>query len=195
MTPKNKTKILSLINAYQLSEAFTALDKLNLQNPDYAKLKREFIAGIKTVDFVEQLIVLVNNIEIEGQNNTILKPNQTTTFENMKKMISNRLTITATAFILLLSLYWYLKTEDINKIEPLIGIIGSSLTLILGIFFSYEEKQIAKRKNVVEGTTLKGKNIHIGDTGGIDNQNYDEKNIVAGSNLEANGDIRIGDIK
>ena len=160
MTHANKTKILSLINDYQLSEAFTALEKLNLQNTDYAKLKREFITGIKTVDFVEQLIVLVNNIEIEGQNNTILKPNQTTTFENMKKMISNRLTITATAFILLLSLYWYLKTEDINKIEPLIGIIGSSLTLILGIFFSYEEKQIAKRKNVVEGTTLKGKNIH-----------------------------------
>ena len=195
MTPANKTKILSLINAYQLSEAFTALDKLNLQNPDYAKLKREFIAGIKTVDFVEQLIVLVNNIETEGRDKPIFKPNQTTISKNMKKIISHRLTITATAFMLVIFLYWYLNADEINKIEPLIGIISSSLALILGIFFSYEEKQIAKRKNVVEESTLKGKNIHIGDTGGIDNQNYDEKNIVADSNLEANGDIRIGDIK
>ena len=86
MTPANKTKILSLINAYKLSEAFEALDKLQLQNPYYAKLKREFIAGIKTIDFVEQLIVLVNNIEIEGRNANINQEEQAKIIQNAEKI-------------------------------------------------------------------------------------------------------------
>jgi predicted HTH transcriptional regulator len=88
MTPENKTKILSLINAFQLSEAFTALDKLNLQNPDYAKLKREFIFGIKTVDFIDRLIVLVNNIDSPLSEYDRYK-------EVLEKVKANRLALTS----------------------------------------------------------------------------------------------------
>ena len=195
MTPEHKNDILSLINAYKLSDAFAKLDKLNLQNPDYARLKKEFIAGKSDVNFVDRLLVLVNNLTIEENNTSIFKSNLTIFYKNMKKIIAHQLTMLTATIILLLSAYWFLKSDGINRIEPLCGIIGSFLTIILGIFFSYEEKQIAKKKNVVERGTFKGKNIHIGDTGQIDKKNYDEKNIVKDSNLEADGDIRIGDTK
>jgi hypothetical protein len=56
------------------------------------------------------------------------------------------------------------------------------------------ETQKTKRKGVVENSNIEVQGgVHIGDTGIVANEIYDEKNIVKGSTIKAGGDFRLGD--
>ena len=56
------------------------------------------------------------------------------------------------------------------------------------------ERQKARLKNVVSDTDIDVKgSVHIGDKGTSSGDNYDEKNVVKGSNIKAGGDFRLGD--
>ena len=59
--------IIDLINENRISDVFFELDKLGIKNPQYAKLKQEFIHGA-AYDFPERLKVLVQNLSKETFN-------------------------------------------------------------------------------------------------------------------------------
>ncbi len=56
------------------------------------------------------------------------------------------------------------------------------------------EQQKTRLKNVVDKSDIDVKgNVHIGDKGSSSGDNYDEKNVVKGSTIKAEGDFRLGD--
>lgn len=55
------------------------------------------------------------------------------------------------------------------------------------------EQAAAKEKNTVVGTKIKGKNVHIGDVGAKNDAHWSKKNIIEGSEIEADGDFHLGD--
>jgi hypothetical protein len=56
------------------------------------------------------------------------------------------------------------------------------------------EQQKSRLKNVVDKTDIDVKgSVHIGDKGSSSGDNYDEKNIIKGSNIKAGGDFHLGD--
>lgn len=75
--------ILSLINQYEIAEAFLAIDALNLQDANYSRLKREYIAGKTDIDFIDRLITYVNSLS--PQNNPLNMNHK----EHLRKLIMN----------------------------------------------------------------------------------------------------------
>ena len=53
----------------------------------------------------------------------------------------------------------------------------------------------SNEKNTVVGTKIKGKNVHIGDKGASDYTHWNKKNTVEGSEIEADGDFHLGDVR
>lgn len=50
-----------------------------------------------------------------------------------------------------------------------------------------------RRKNILKNVQLKGQNVKIGDKLGSSENNLTEKNIVEGGQIDASGDVHIGD--
>ncbi len=65
----------------------------------------------------------------------------------MKQIIGHRITLVFTTIALILSLYWYFTSWEI---EPLIGIITSAGILIIGIFFTANQAEPATPENQSE---------------------------------------------
>jgi len=56
------------------------------------------------------------------------------------------------------------------------------------------EQQKTRLKNVVDKSDIDVKgNVHIGDKGSSSGDNYDEKNVIKGGTVKADGDFRLGD--
>lgn len=56
------------------------------------------------------------------------------------------------------------------------------------------EQERKRIKNVVSGSEIEAEgNVHIGDKGAQGGEDYDEKNVVKGSTIKAGGDFRLGD--
>jgi len=78
------------------------------------------------------------------------------------------------------------KLEDMLKNSQ----FKAALEQQLAIF----EQQKTRLKNVVDKSDIDVKgNVHIGDKGSSSGDNYDEKNVVKGSTIKAEGDFRLGD--
>jgi len=52
---------------------------------------------------------------------------------------------------------------------------------------------VIQEKNIAKNTHIKGKNIHIGDKTPNNDDHWDRKNIVEGSQIEAEEDFHLGD--
>jgi len=56
------------------------------------------------------------------------------------------------------------------------------------------EQQKTRLKNVVDKSDIDVKgNVHIGDKGTSSGDHYDEKNVIKGGTIRADGDFRLGD--
>ena len=56
------------------------------------------------------------------------------------------------------------------------------------------EQQKTRLKNVVDKADIDVKgNVHIGDKGSSSGDNFDEKNVIKGGTIKADGDFRLGD--
>lgn len=56
-------EILNLIDNYELAKAFDKIDELGIIDDKYALLKKEFIIGKNSVDFIDRLKVFVRSLE------------------------------------------------------------------------------------------------------------------------------------
>lgn len=66
MHPKQR-EITTLINNYQLADAFAALDQLVSNDPNYGRLKKTYLTGHTDVDFTDRLLVFVQSLQLPEQ--------------------------------------------------------------------------------------------------------------------------------
>lgn len=107
---------------------------------------------------------------------------------------------------------WFLKDDPVTTsivenpvllpsvkqpvLEAKLNVLKSNPTFVqeLQALLKNFEQQKVKRKGIVENSQIDAQgNVHIGDKGLVAKEGYDEKNIVKASTIKAGGDFRLGD--